>query len=209
MKIRLGTNVFSEDGDKVGVVKAVIIEPLSREVTHLVLQEGLLFKHDCLLPIASVESASESAVCLNRTASDLHELINNYQDTDFITVAEPEGRVPEKTWARPGGLPLNLVPPGIAPGELSTDVSIPMEDISLVHGASVQTGDGKLIGTVLEVLTDENETISQLLIRTNGIYGQAKLIPLDWIAAIDENTVKLAVNAAAIRDMADYEPETR
>jgi uncharacterized protein YrrD len=189
MKLRLGAHIFSEDGEQVGMLKAVIISPESQKAIGLVLQEGLLFSSDHYLSISQVETSGPEKLILKITLSQLREQLEpSPADTAANTA------VPNTT---------NIIPPGLVPPPLPSDLVIPESALTLVHGTPVQTSDGKEIATVAGIYLDQEAEISHLLIQTRSVYSEAKLIPQSWIEAITDNHVALNIDSMVVSQMPD------
>jgi uncharacterized protein YrrD len=189
MKLRLGAHIFSEDGEQVGMLKAVIISPESRTAIGLVLQEGLLFSSDHYLSISQVETSGPEKLILKITLPQLREQLEpGSKDT---------GVAPALTTAP------SLIPPGIAPPPLPSDLVIPESALTLVHGTPVQTSDGKEIATIAGIYLDQEAEISHLLIQTRAVYSEAKLIPQSWIETITDNHVALNIDSMVVSQMPD------
>jgi uncharacterized protein YrrD len=62
--IQEGTDVISSDGEHVGDVERLSVEPDSNKVTHFVISQGLLFKDRKLVPVHWVKSVEEDKVHL-------------------------------------------------------------------------------------------------------------------------------------------------
>jgi hypothetical protein len=71
--IRRGDQVHATDGD-IGRVQGLVIEPVGRHVTHVLLQEGHLWGHkEVAIPIGSVASTS-NGIQLTITKQDVQDL---------------------------------------------------------------------------------------------------------------------------------------
>ena len=210
MNIIFGTPVLNRDGTKIGKVKEVIVDPRNRAVTHLVIQEGLLFDNDRLVSAALVLEASPTAVKLGATAAELDAMTAGYREEDFVPAsagapATGEGALAGRYWIRPVGASPSLIPPGLGRVELPDDVSIPGDDVMMVHGCPVHTADDRLVGRVLEVRTGADSHITHLLIKEGVVYPSPKLIPVDWVAGFEDNRVLLSVEKAVVDRLPDYE----
>jgi len=97
------------------------------------------------------------------------------------------------------------VPPGIDGVDLAPEVSIPIDDIMLMHDSPVETADGDVIGDVDELITGADDKITHVLISEGTIYTEQKLIPIDWIAGFEDNRVRLAVDRQVIDRMPGYD----
>jgi hypothetical protein len=62
--LEVGSNVVSSDGDHVGDVGEVLIDPETSRATHFVISQGLLFKERKLIPLRWVKTMVENEVHL-------------------------------------------------------------------------------------------------------------------------------------------------
>jgi len=206
MKILFGTPVVTRDDVPVGDVAEVVVDPRTRSVTHLVVQQGLLFENDRLVPADAIASATESGIVLVPTAAELEAGSADYRAEDFVQLAGAEtGDVlPGRLWTRPPGVPPSLIPPGLGPVELPADISIPINDVMLLHDTPVLTDDGVGIGHVCQVLTDEEDRITHIVLEQGLVYPEPKLVPVDWFARIEDNQITLSVEKSVVDRLPDY-----
>ncbi len=194
--------MFTQDEKEIGRVKEVVVDPRTKSVTHLVIQEGLLFSSDTLVPVQAVEEAFEDVVRLNVDSTELTNLTATYRVEHFVE-AESEPRETKGLtglyWLRPPGTQPSLIPPGLGRVELPPDVAISGNDVLIIHGSPVQTIDGKLIGKIEEVITDEQEQITHIRIQEGGtVYAEPKLVPADWILRVEDNQIVLSVDKRTV-----------
>src|SRR5690606_28706284 len=83
MQIREGVQVFTDDGDRVGVVDRVVVDPASKDVTHLVVRKGVLFIEDKVIPMDKVHIVLEDRVTLREDVGDLNEL-PDFEESYFV-----------------------------------------------------------------------------------------------------------------------------
>jgi uncharacterized protein YrrD len=62
--LKEGTDVISSDGEHVGDIERLVVEPDSNKTTHIVISQGLLFKDRKLVPAHWVKSVEEDKVRL-------------------------------------------------------------------------------------------------------------------------------------------------
>jgi uncharacterized protein YrrD len=62
--LKEGANVMSADGEHVGDVEQLFVEPESSRATHFLISQGLLFKDHKLVPVQWVRSVEENKVHL-------------------------------------------------------------------------------------------------------------------------------------------------
>ena len=77
--LKEGTDVISSDGEHVGDVERLFVEPDSSQTTHFLISQGLLFKDRKLVPIDWVTSIEEDKVHL-AVPSRLLERLPAYQE---------------------------------------------------------------------------------------------------------------------------------
>lgn len=208
MKFAFGARVFSSDDEEIGAIKEVIVDPASRELVGLVVQEGLLFQHDQVIDASLIESADEECVRLACEGAIVEEQAQEYREDEYVALdpaAEAEG-APECAWVRPPDFSASLLPPGFGPSALPVEVAVPIEDVTLLHGSSVLDVSGEVIGSVEALLTDGKERITHVVVSEGVAFPQSKLVPLDWVACVEDNAVSLSVPASAVERLPDYQP---
>ena len=77
--LKEGSNVLSSDGDHVGDVERLFLEPDSNKVSHFLVSQGLLFKDRKLVPAHWVSAIEEDQVHL-AVPSRLLERLPSYQE---------------------------------------------------------------------------------------------------------------------------------
>jgi len=72
--LKEGTDVISSDGEHIGDVERLFVEPASNKATHFVISQGVFFKDHKLVPAHWVKSVGEDKVHLSVTAQLLEQL---------------------------------------------------------------------------------------------------------------------------------------
>lgn len=72
--LREGTDVMSSDGEHVGDVERLFVEPESNKATHFVISQGVFFKDRKMVPAHWVRTVGEDKVHLSVTAELLEQL---------------------------------------------------------------------------------------------------------------------------------------
>ena len=96
MRLTKGTDVYSSTGEKLGTLDRVVIDPETKEVTHLVISKGGLFKIDKVVAIDMVNQEIEDQITLLAPKHDLDEF-QDFEQTEYINVDQadaPEVIVP-------------------------------------------------------------------------------------------------------------------
>lgn len=73
-----GSNVVSSDGEHVGDIERLFVDPESNKATHFLISQGLLFKEHKLVPAHWVRDVEEGKVHL-AVSSELLERLPDYQ----------------------------------------------------------------------------------------------------------------------------------
>jgi uncharacterized protein YrrD len=231
MKFRRGADVVTPDGDKVGDIDRVVIDPKTQEVTHLVVAKGFLLTTDKVLPLNLVGNATEDQVMLREDVGDLEEL-PDYKETHFVEVEEIEeseqlapddedvqaDTVGSMYWVPPAGrswwgAPGYLGYPGTfgypaPPFVRETERNIPEGTVALNQGAPVFSGEGEHVGDVEEVFTDpQGGRVTHILVSQGLLFEERKRVPTTWIKAFEDNEVYLAVGEEVLDRLPDYDEE--
>jgi hypothetical protein len=85
--------------------------------------------------------------------------------------------------------------------------NIPEGTVALKEGAKVLTADDKHIGNVDRVLADPSDERATHLIITQGLLTkEKKLIPMEWVMMLGEESVHLNVTEAEINALDSTSP---
>jgi uncharacterized protein YrrD len=212
MIIGKNATVFTMDEEKVGRIDRVVIDPRTREVTHVVVRQGFLFTEDKVLPISLVASAEDDRVVLREDAQNL-EALPRFETVHYVPLDEAElGRIgplvagPDPLYGYPPyGVPygsLPVVSPVLVP---ETERHVPEGEVALREGADVISADGEHVGDVEQVLTDpQADRATHFVISQGLLLKQKKLIPTTWVSRFGEESVHLGVGEKLIDSLPEY-----
>jgi sporulation protein YlmC with PRC-barrel domain len=192
MDIPLNAQVRCVDGE-CGRSTYVIINPVSRQVTHLVVRERGLATHERLVPIEWVTEATPELVRLRCTSEQLSNL-EPFVETRYL-------REPLPDYERVAGT--YYVHPYRVPEVVSTisvrERHIPRGERAVHRGARVEATDGH-VGQIDEFLVDPQDShITHLILREGHLWGQQDVtIPVSEIDRVEEDTVYLKLNKQSI-----------
>ena len=198
-----GARIRTADGNDVGVVKALVIDPRSKVITHLVVQEGLLFNSDMLIPASVIDDREDTAgtIKLKIAEDELHRQdLRGYDDDEFVSTADEQ----LKAWVRPLGVGPSVVsypqvlPPGLGYLASEEDVHIPLEEITLERDSTVVDCEGRTVGNVEECVTDETGAITHFTIAEGGLFKRPVTVPIDWVSRIEDDRIALAVDRTVL-----------
>jgi sporulation protein YlmC with PRC-barrel domain len=224
MQFKQGANVFTSDGQKVGEIDRVVIDPKTDEITHVVVEKGFLLTVDKVVPVSLIGPATEERVTLRENAGDL-EALPDFEERHYVLLDEEKVRnvssrgysrslhwyPPVGTmWWHNGGY---LGYPGffgypVPPFVVETERHIPKGTVALKEGAKVLSSDGEHVGDVEAVLTDpEEDRATHLVISQGLLLKERKLVPSSWISTVMADEVRLAVGSHLIEGLREYEPQ--
>ncbi len=210
MQLSYGMSVVSSDGENLGQIKELIVDPRHRIVTHLVVRQGLFFSHDRVVSAEHLQTTAEGAVKLNLTAQEAERASQAYLEDQYVDL-EDEAFIDRygvggAVWRRPtgefGGAGLtSLIPPGIGPIPPEPEVAIPDGEVSLRKGAEVMTADSVALGRLEEFLTDDNEQITHIIISEGQVFTESKQLPVDWIRKFNQDEIVLGVPLSVVEKL--------
>jgi uncharacterized protein YrrD len=215
MQFTEGATVVTASGEKVGTIDRVVLDPGSKEVSHLVVKKGFLFSEDKVVPMSLVGPASAEKVILRESAGDL-EALPDFEEAHYVATGPQHDTVPGSVhWARP----LYVYPPvgaalvaarntdQLEPHYVSkTKQNIPEGTIALEEGAKVFSSDGEHIGDIERIFTEPQENqATHLLISEGLILKDRKLIPTRWMRRVLEDRVHLSVDSDLVASLPEYQ----
>ena len=83
MLFKKGVDVFSSDNEKIGTLDRVVMDPKTKEVTHIIVREGFLFTEDKVVPMDLIGSVTDERISLQGSKEHLDEL-PEYEETHYI-----------------------------------------------------------------------------------------------------------------------------
>lgn len=205
-ELREGARVTGPEGENLGKIERYVVDPSTRDVTHVVIQKGIVFPEERVVPVEALHpGAEEGRLTLDPEVDTDHLPVfeeRHYVDLTADTSGTPvEPQVPVSAWAYPIA-PVGHYPvyPSLAMPPLAVESTRNVPDGSIVveERARVVTADGDDVGRVKEVATDASGRLAYI-VADPGLLASERLIPEHWIDSVDETTIRLALDAEAIR----------
>jgi len=206
MQFRDGTPVYTSDGRRVGDVGGVVVDPVGEEVTHLIVEKGLLLKETRLATMDAIASTGPEAVAL-REGIGPEDLVP-YEEVKFVPLGEAmQGTVAPQTkravmWYAPAEVVPGLMgTPPVAVRVPVTQPNIPPGAAAVETGDLVVSSDAERLGRVTEVLT-LGDTVTGLVVRRGWLFWkQERSVPISWVESMTGPIVRLGVRAAVVEDL--------
>ena len=205
LELREGTRVESADGQHVGDIDRLVVDPSGRRISHVVIRKGVFLRVDRVVPIDVFESAAEGVARL-RASVDAEEL-PPFEESHYVPLdpafadefGYPESR--PLAWAHPmspgAGYPMYPMYPYSA--RVEVEQNVPTDSAVIEKGSHVLTADGVDVGVIKEVEIDERGNLSHVTVDP-GWFQEETVIPAHWIRKFDEESIMIAVGSEALRD---------
>jgi sporulation protein YlmC with PRC-barrel domain len=205
MEIPLNAQVECTDG-VCGRSVFVLINPVTDQVTHLVVKEDSSPNTEYIVPVDVVTGTITDTIQLSCSKAEL-EKMDPFIKTEFV-----EEKVSEKSVRYGGGLYqassffyMPYVTPGMTAQAPVEHRQIPPGELAVRRGTRVEATDG-YVGHVDEFVVDpKNCHITHLVMREGHLWGQKEvIIPLSTMGDTREDTVFLTINKQQIESLPTF-----
>ncbi len=196
LDIPLNAPVECVDGP-CGHSRAVLLNPVNNQITHMILRESGVFGSDRKVPLEFVTEGTPLRIRLGCTKAQLADM------PPFVATEYLPGPT---AWGQYSGGGILLWPyVTLNPGMDGTPINheqIPFGELVIHRGSRVQATDGH-IGQVDELVVNAgNDGITHIVLREGHFWNQREIaIPIGQIARIDEDTVYLTLSKQQIADL--------
>jgi hypothetical protein len=191
MYLNSGAHVRFLDGAR-GVLEKVVIDPLSRRVTDLVVHHGLLQSFAHVIPVSTVERASLNEIYMALRVEDLANY-PQYREVEFeerlddwdSELAHP--RQKRLVWYPVAGI-YEIESKVVPVVRRRVSKGIPANEGVIARGAMVRNIDG-VVGKVDHLWLDrESWEITHIVVH-RGIVPHYYLVPFSWITSITPSEI--------------------
>ncbi|MEJ2737053.1 MAG: PRC-barrel domain-containing protein [Anaerolineae bacterium] len=194
MDIAIDADVQCTDGPG-GRSTYIVLNPVTRRVTHVVVQEDSFPHLERLVPVEMVAETSPDRIHLTCTQQGLHGL-EAFIETEFLP-----GEFPYATY----GLNEFRLWPYVLPDDELVPLEherVPPGELAVRRGSHVRATDGE-VGQVDEFLVDrETEHITHLVLREGHLWGKRDvLVPVSEIGQVDEDRVYLTLSKEEVANL--------
>jgi sporulation protein YlmC with PRC-barrel domain len=212
MQFNQDAKVYSSNGEDLGRLDRIVLDPASGSATHIVVRKGWFFTEDRVVPVDLVASAGGDEIRLKTEVSEPEEFPlfeeSHYLRADSEDV-EHTGReeyvMPSPLyWYPPASVSIGF--PAYYPMSYTVETgrNIPEGSVALKEDAAVITSDGEKVGEVERLVTAEGGQVTHLLVSSGLLKPTTKLIPSNWIASVSDEDIELGVSSSFIESLPDY-----
>ncbi len=216
MELRQETPVVATKGQTVGKLDKIVVDPVSEEVTHLVVRKGMVFSDDRVIPVDRIEEATVDRIRLrdDEVAVKHHPKL---KESCYVALDDDElgltglgaGMGPSGTPVLYGYSPVDdrpsgELPPGAPAPRIVADTctNLPQDAAVLSEGTSVIAADREALGKVEQVLIKGDPSIGRVthfVVSSGMLKKERRLIPIEWVESIDDEAVQLAVGSHLVK----------
>lgn len=199
MRLNLGAPVYGVEGE-IGLLADLVVDPASRRVTHLVVEPGHRPALARLVPIELALSGDVAGGRLKLRCS-AHELRQLPEVRELAYGRLYDFPVEDPDWEV--GITEVLAPRGDSFPDMDAELwtapppaliydRIPKGEVELRRGSPVITADGRRVGRVAELVTDEGDRITAVVVRRGWLRPTRTLtIPARAVARVEMDAVTL------------------
>jgi sporulation protein YlmC with PRC-barrel domain len=218
-EFRIGSEVICSDG-VCGELRRVVVDPVARAITHLVVEPKHRRRAGHLVPIDFVDSTDEE-IRLRCTKAEFHAL-EDAEETEFLPGASGQwGYEQEQMLSLPyfglgmsgmgavgglGGVGMGGIGRGMGMGRGAgphsiTSDRVPVGEVEVRRGESVHATDGA-IGRVQGLVIDPSDHhVTHVLLDEGHLWGEKRIaIPISAVTRVGDG-VRLNLTKDDVRDL--------
>ncbi|HYM46451.1 MAG TPA: hypothetical protein VES65_09900 [Solirubrobacteraceae bacterium] len=202
----IGAEVTCSDG-VCGDLSRVVIDPVARVLTHLVVEPKKRQGFGRLVPIELVDATAEE-IRLRCSGAEF-DALEDAEETRFLSETGDElglGYEPEQTFSWPYyglgmGVGTGMGPMGGAPRSITYD-RVPVGEVEVCRGEEVHATDGD-IGHVQGLVIDpQDHHVTHVLLQEGHLWGRKQIaIPIGAVTGVAADGVRLNLTRDEVRDL--------
>ncbi len=215
MRLELGSPVHCSDAP-FGELADVVIDPIQRRVTHLVVAPPHRHDEARLVPIerAQAQAPGQTDIRLDYTTDEVAQLEpvqrSAYLRLGEIPVEDPDWEIgvtdvlalPYYGSMAPGSVGLGLPPIGRDDHFTELYDRVPKDKIEVRRASAVTSADEHDLGHVDGFVVDQQEQITHLVLEHGHLWGKREItIPIAAIASIETDHVTLRLSRDQVGEL--------
>jgi len=201
----IGSDVSCSDGP-CGSVTRVVVDPVARSVTHLVVEPRERVGLGRLVPLELVDTTGTGIQL--RCTLDEFEKLESAEDTQFVPGTYGYGAFgPEQvvSWPYYGLGGMDTVTADALAGGTSQTVTydmVPLGEVEVRRDDPVHATDGN-IGRVQGLVIDpRSHHVTHVLLQEGHLWGRKEVaIPISAVSSVEEEGIKLSITKRDVQDL--------
>jgi sporulation protein YlmC with PRC-barrel domain len=203
MRLEIGNRVHCTDG-AYGELTDIVIDPLEKRVTHLVVQPEQSVGEARLVPIelAKGRDDEQHAIELDCTL-DKAQGFESVHESDYLRLGESPAQDPdwdvgiEDVLAMPyySGLDAGPLYPDEVAGVVVYYDRVPKGEVEVRRASAVISADGHSLGEVDGFVVDADKHITHFVLERGHLWGRKEVtIPIGAVARVESDAVHIALS---------------
>jgi len=194
--VPIKAEVRCDDG-VAGTSEAVVVDPLKREITHLVLRERRFPHTERLVPVDLIAWTTEDEVHLRCSTAEVKKL-DGFVEAQFIVAPDGDLSYPVAV-----GAAAPYLWPYAYPRErvLVTRDRIPKDELLVRRNSEVDATDGR-VGRIEAFLVDrDDDHITHVVVRSGHLARREFAVPVSDVAEISQGRVALRLTRRGVEHL--------
>ena len=206
MRIELGAKVRCTD-DVLGELADVVIDPVKKRVTHLVVEPHHEHREARLIPVDLAESDEGDEISLGCSVEEAQRF-PTVEEVAFLRLGEAAVDDPQWDVGVSQVLAMPYYEAGYSPGNYLEDTGmiydrIPKGEVEIRRASAVESADGHHLGHVDGFIVDD-EHITHLVLERGHLWGKREIaIPIGAVADVQTDLVTLKLSKDEVGALAD------
>jgi hypothetical protein len=198
----IGAEASCTDG-VCGTVRRVIVDPVARTLTHLVVEHEHGVELARLVPLDLVD-ATPAGIKIRCTLAEFEQL-DLAEETQFVpgTLSDPAyGPGQVLSWPYYGlgpglaGVGPDIVSPGVVYD------TIPLGEVEVRHGEHVHAADGGIGHVQGLVIERESHHVTHVLLQEGHLWDRKQVaIPISAVTSVDDEGIHLSLTKEQVQDL--------
>lgn len=201
MRLDLGTEVRCSDAE-LGELADIVIDPTTRQVTHLVVEPTHQYFTPRLVPIELVRSTEDVPIVLDCPLADVGEL-EHAEEIAYLRLGEFPVDDPRydvqvtEMLALPYYEGLDMPSAGVTTYGQGVDVRyqrVPKGEVEIRRKSPVHSSDGHRLGHVDGLVVEDGE-VAHVVLEHGHLWGKREIaVPIGAVDRVDEDGVTLSIS---------------
>lgn len=220
----LGKPVVAADGKRVGTVDRLVLDANSKELRQFIVRQGTLLTKDRIIDRPVIDRIDPDGTVHLNVSSEMVDQFPEFYEANFIIPQEEDLTWLPHAWV--SGQPIEgaiLYPAGgsfgqgydpqagvieaapLDPPVVETESNLSTDTVLIDEGTSVVDRNGDKIGTVDEIVYDEDGNVVGFVVKAGFIFHHDVRIPADWVESVTTDSVQLTMTAEEAEQAGTHE----
>ena len=199
----IGVQAYCQDGE-CGELARVVIDPIKRAITHLVVEPLYSRELGRLVPVNLVETATKKELHLSCTREKF-DALEEAEETNFISAPSGQFGYGQNQMLLMPFFGLGMGGLGMGRGasqQAVTHDKVPPGEVEVRRGQRVHAADGP-VGHVRGLVVDPSDhQVTHVLLDEGHLWGKKEVsIPINAVTGVDEDGVRVSLTKAAVANL--------